>query len=170
MKRVEGSYAYYYNHKYDRTGTLFQARYKSESVDDDAYFAVVLRYIIQNPLKAGISAVEEYPWCSFRELIQTERITASAFIKSYFGGKAEALQYLLTPNEDVCMEYPAPPVSEAAAKEIICHAFGISSGTEPQQYEREQHDEAIRLLKSKGPSVRQIERLTGVNRGIIRRV
>ena len=54
IKRIASSYVYYYNHKYSRDGHLFRERYKSEPVNDMAYFVTLLRYIHQNPVKAGI--------------------------------------------------------------------------------------------------------------------
>ncbi len=47
LKRIAGSYVYWYNWKYRRIGHLFQDRFKSEPVDDDGYFLTVLRYIHQ---------------------------------------------------------------------------------------------------------------------------
>ena len=43
LKRIAGSYVYWYNWKYGRSGHLFQDRFKSEPVEDDAYFLTVLR-------------------------------------------------------------------------------------------------------------------------------
>ena len=57
MKKLEGSYAFYYNRKYERTGTLFQERYKSEPVDSDPYYMSVLRYIIRNPEKRASAPI-----------------------------------------------------------------------------------------------------------------
>jgi REP element-mobilizing transposase RayT len=54
MKRIGVRYVYWYNRKYERSGHLFQDRYKSEPVDDDGYFMTVLRYIHQNPRKSGL--------------------------------------------------------------------------------------------------------------------
>ena len=54
FKRIGGKYVYYYNTKYERAGHLFQDRFKSEPIDTDSYFMVVLRYIHQNPIKAKI--------------------------------------------------------------------------------------------------------------------
>ena len=47
FRRIGASYVYWYNHKYNRTGHLFQDRYKSEVVETDAYLFAVLRYIHQ---------------------------------------------------------------------------------------------------------------------------
>ena len=62
-------YAIYYNQKYSRSGHLFQDRFKSEPVNDMPYFVTLLRYIHQNPTKAGIvSKVGDYDWSSWKEL------------------------------------------------------------------------------------------------------
>ena len=53
FKRIGGRFVYWYNGKYSRGGHLFQDRYKSEPVETDEYFLAVLRYIHQNPVKAG---------------------------------------------------------------------------------------------------------------------
>ena len=55
MKRIATRFVYWYNIKYQRVGHLFQDRFKSEPVEDDTYFLTVLRYIHQNPMKAGLS-------------------------------------------------------------------------------------------------------------------
>ena len=54
MKRIGTSYAYYFNEKYSRSGHLFQDRFSSEPVEDEAYLLAVVRYIHNNPQKAGI--------------------------------------------------------------------------------------------------------------------
>ena len=45
IKRIAGSYVYWYNWKYHRSGHLFQDRFKSEPVEDDMYFLTVIRYM-----------------------------------------------------------------------------------------------------------------------------
>ena len=54
VKRIASSYVYYYNRKYGRDGHLFKERFKSEPVNDMSYFVTLLRYIHQNPVKAGM--------------------------------------------------------------------------------------------------------------------
>ena len=68
VKRIASSYVYYYNHKYLRDGHLFKERFKSEPVNDMPYFTTLLRYIHQNPVKAGIvSEVKDYEYSSWGE-------------------------------------------------------------------------------------------------------
>lgn len=69
IKRICSSYVYWYNWKYDRCGHLFQERYNSETVESEVSLLRVLRYIHQNPVKAGVSEItERYAWSSnFKE-------------------------------------------------------------------------------------------------------
>ena len=68
IKRIASSYVYYFNHKYSRDGHLFRERFKSEPVNDMAYFETLLRYIHQNPVKAGMVAeVKGYEFSSWHE-------------------------------------------------------------------------------------------------------
>ncbi|MDW7670534.1 MAG: transposase [Bacillota bacterium] len=71
MRRLCGSFVGWYNKKYDRIGHLFQDRFRSEVVEDDAYLATALRYIHRNPVKAGLcDDPADFPWSSCRELMQ----------------------------------------------------------------------------------------------------
>ena len=44
VKRISAAYALYFNKKHERCGHLFQDRFKSEPVNDAAYFFTLLRY------------------------------------------------------------------------------------------------------------------------------
>ena len=55
------------------------------------------------------------------------------------------------------------------AKRIIKAYLNAESGTVLQSFDRAKRNEAIRYLKQKGITNRQIERITGVNRGVIQR-
>ena len=68
MKRLGIGYAAYFNKKYQRSGHLFQDRFRSEPVESMEYVIILLRYIHQNPVKAAIvKDVGDYPWSSWRE-------------------------------------------------------------------------------------------------------
>ena len=80
FKRIGGRFIYWYNSKYQRTGHLFQDRFKSELLEDDVYFSTVLRYIHQNPVKAGIcKKPEDYKYSSYREYIQVADVADTEF-------------------------------------------------------------------------------------------
>lgn len=70
VKRITVGYIAWHNDKYKRTGHLFENRFKSEPVETDISFFRVLRYIHQNPLKAGIvKKLKDYHWSSYRQYI-----------------------------------------------------------------------------------------------------
>ncbi|OGO84258.1 MAG: hypothetical protein A2Y22_04020 [Clostridiales bacterium GWD2_32_59] len=74
MKRVNISYAGYFNKKYKRTGHLFQDRFKSRPLEDDKYLLTVIRYIHNSPVEAGIvKRVEDYSFSSYNEYINEKR-------------------------------------------------------------------------------------------------
>ena len=64
MKRLSQMYSQYFNHKYGRTGKLWENRYKL-SLGDPERSWVIARYIERNPLRAKIvSKAENYPYSS----------------------------------------------------------------------------------------------------------
>lgn len=70
VKSINISYAYYFNKTYERTGHLFQDRFRSEIIQNDNYLLQASAYIHNNPLKAGIvNSPEEYKWSSFNNYI-----------------------------------------------------------------------------------------------------
>lgn len=65
MHRINNKYSKYYNYKYSRSGHVFQGRYKAIHIQDENYLLSLIRYIHQNPIKAGIcKLIEEYRWSS----------------------------------------------------------------------------------------------------------
>ena len=67
MQALGRRYVYYVNHRYKRTGTLWEGRYRSSLVDSEAYLLACMRYIELNPVRAGmVEHPSEYRWSSFR--------------------------------------------------------------------------------------------------------
>ena len=70
VKRIASSYVYYFNKKYGRDGHLFKERFRSEPCEDWSYFVTLLRYIHQNPIKAGlVHQVCDYEYTSWHEYL-----------------------------------------------------------------------------------------------------
>lgn len=65
MQSLGRRYVRAFNHKYARTGTLWEGRFRSCLVDSDRYLLTCLRYIELNPVRAGLAALPwEYRWSS----------------------------------------------------------------------------------------------------------
>jgi len=66
MQVILQGYAHYFRNKYHSVGFVFQNRYKSRLIDNDAYLLECGRYIERNPLRAKIvSKLCEYRWSSY---------------------------------------------------------------------------------------------------------
>jgi putative transposase len=64
-------YVQYYNYSYQRTGTLWEGRYKATLIDSETYLLTCMRYIELNPVRAGmVSHPSEYPYSSYRHNAQ----------------------------------------------------------------------------------------------------
>ena len=70
VKRIASSYVYYFNKKYGRDGHLFKERFRSEPCENWSYFVTSIRYIHQNPIKAGlVHQVRDYKYTSWHEYL-----------------------------------------------------------------------------------------------------
>ncbi|MPW26125.1 transposase [Alkalibaculum sp. M08DMB] len=75
IKKMNIKYASYYNKKNRTVGHVFQDRFKSEVVETDKYLFSLLRYIHNNPVKAGIATnLEDYQYSSYIEYINKEKV------------------------------------------------------------------------------------------------
>jgi len=73
MKRLAGRQTRYVNHQEKRTGSLWEGRYKSSPIETDSYLLACLRYVEQNPIKAGmVDDLTDYEWSSYRQHIGLE--------------------------------------------------------------------------------------------------
>ena len=167
FKRIGGKYVYYYNTKYERVGHLFQDRFKSEPIDTDSYFKVVLRYIHQNSVKAGIcSKVEDYPYSSYSEFKQKAKMINTEYVFSILP-QEDFFEFVNAPSDDVCLEIEAErrkAVTDEQAKKIIEKVSGCSNVTEFQNIDSTNKPKMIQKIYKKGVSIRQIIRLTGTSK------
>ncbi|NSW81683.1 MAG: transposase [Syntrophothermus sp.] len=174
MRRIGASYVYWYNVKYDRVGHLFQDRYRSEPVEDDRYFLAVLRYIHQNPVKAGVvPEVKAYPWSSYHEYVSKPDLVDTEFVLSLFGkNRKQALsdfQRFHTEDETAsCLDVEERRrISDTEAANIIKSVCNIPHCSDLQKLDRQSRSDYIKILRKKGLSTRQISRLTGLCRNVI---
>lgn len=175
MRRICGSYVYWYNQKYQRMGNLFQGRFKSEPVEDQAYFITVLRYIHQNPVKAGlVKSVEQYRWSSFNEYVKTPLLVDTEFALELFDKNKEKaitafIKFNNEINDNVCLDIKnRHRILDEEAKNIVKKVCKIKNATDLQKFDRITRNRYLKKLKEDySLSIRQLERITGINRGII---
>jgi len=151
MKRIGTSYVSWYNWQYNRKGHLFQDRYKSEPVEDDAYFLTVLRYIHQNPLKVGL----------------TKTVNIEFALKMFHQERDKAIErfkrFNQESNHDQCIEMPAKreTLSDKEISHLVLTKYQIELVT-LQNAPTIIQDKVLKYLKElDGCSLRQVARLTG---------
>lgn len=171
VQKLANSYVYYFNKKYERTGHLFQGRFKSEPVNNDFYFKTVLRYILQNPIKAGILDFKTYKWSSFSSLSEKieNKFIKSEYILSLFNNHKECFDFLDMVENKNCMEYENKFIlNDERCIELIKKLFHLRSPYKLMQLDIDNQIIKIKQLKKIGISQNQISRVTGISKRIIR--
>lgn len=172
LQRIGVSYAYRFNRKYDRSGHLFQDRFKSEPVEDDRYFATVVRYIHRNPVKAGIcERPDQYLWSSCRRLGCADSLVDESDLFDIVP-RAEIAPLLGAMEGDFEPFRPAsrgrrPRMSDDEAMDLLKDASGIASSGAFQRLPQDEQRRAASALLERGASIRQVARVTGLSKGIV---
>lgn len=176
MRSLCTSYALYVNRKYQRTGHLFDNRYRSETIDDDRYLFAVLRYIHQNPVKAGIcSSVEDYRWSSdkyYRNSDNTKFVSINIlnFINKDKTVAVKNYKQLMSVIENKnFLDIPDEPLTDSEIKKVIMEELN-KAGISDLKDGRNREKIAIlvsSLHKNKGISIRNIASYLGVSKGFV---
>lgn len=173
FQRIGPAFANWYNAKYQRCGHIFGSRFLSEPVETDSYFLTVLRYILRNPVKAGIcDSPADYKYSNAKEIlydIQSFTDTDELFL--YFS-RANLCEFLLRENKDKCLELNEtvrPRMIDEAVIDVLLKTFGTltpNCGIRGSSI-RETFSTIIRDLKEKGAAILQLSRLTGIPRRLL---
>ncbi len=107
MRKLNMGYAKYFNQKYKRTGALFEGRYKSIPVQEEAHFIHLPYYIHLNPLdlimpawreqriidhKKALTFLEGYRWSSFPDYVGIKNfpsVTNRSMLLHFFGDQKQ---------------------------------------------------------------------------------
>lgn len=176
IKRITVAYAHYYNGKYQHVGHLFQNRFRSEVVNNEAYFLTLLRYIHQNPVAAGISkSIGDYRWSSWIEYenyIEGQQTICSIrpVLKFLPFAELRALVFELLPKASLVLDFNngGRRRGDDEIKSFLSESFGLRQPTDLLLYSRDRRLDILRKTKQYGASIRQLERLTGISFTIIR--
>lgn len=168
MHDLTSCHAQRYNRRTGHVGHVFQDRFGSEAIEDDAYLLEVVRYIHDNPERAGICSRDEYPWSSYQEYLGQPGHASTGLVLELLGGKERFVEFSEGRGSPF-RHMRRRRVPEERAHDVARLALG---GVEPGSIKalpREERDKGLRALRAAGLSVRQVERLTGVGRWSITR-
>ncbi len=177
MKRLGSSYVLWYNQKYTRVGHLFQDRFRSEVIDTEAYLVSAVRYVHQNPVKAGmVPECGRYEWSSYHAYVdgseQLPRLTSVSLVLNTVGDTKRFVElHLDMGGEDKFLDMHTPErTSDAVAAQLIKSALAGVAPAELLKLDKSERDEILgRLKKLPGITQRQLARLTGLDRNLIQR-
>ena len=175
MQRLNSAYARYFNKRYDRVGHLFQGRYKSVPVESDSQLIATVRYIHQNPWKAGYASSCSYPWSSYEAYLHAGELSDSlGEIVDLFGGLESFVRLHASLDDEhaqnayVCRGRRS--VSDMMAVDVARQVLGETAPGSVAGLPRGDRDTAVARLAAAGLSCRQIERLTGVSKSVVARL
>jgi len=173
MHKMLTRYVVWFNRKYKRSGSLVGNRYKSEAIEDEEYYFALVRYINQNPVRAGIVAEPlNYRWSSYRDyvygqnaitdidftldMLSEERSNALKMFEELHQ-TAETLEFVVNDSKKL---------TPLQIKRKIIKLVGISA-EEIGSMPREDRNNALVTLRKAGLTIGELERTTGISRGII---
>lgn len=177
MQCIQTVYALYFNKKYKRVGHLFQDRFKSIPVEDSKYLLECVRYIHQNPVKACISEIDKYKWSSYNEYITTPKIISSKYILDKFQNNKEDIFIAYRTFMNICdrdselrnMIIEDKLTDEEAVK-FINENYNMFIN-KILEYDVERRNKILKqIISSNIFSIRQLERITKINRNEIRNI
>lgn len=90
MRKIQNSYAKYFNIRNKRSGAVFQSMFRAVRIEDDEQLLHVLRYIHLNPLTSyilrNVEELEEYPYSSFMDYIKKREsnLVETRFINGFY--------------------------------------------------------------------------------------
>ncbi|HRQ56495.1 MAG TPA: transposase [Azoarcus taiwanensis] len=96
MRHLNGVFTQATNRRHQRSGHVFQGRYKAILVDGDNYLLELARYIVLNPVRARmVASAADYPWSSYRATVGLADLPSwlmvDALLSVYGSSRREAL-------------------------------------------------------------------------------
>ena len=176
MRKVLSPYAYWFNRKYLRSGSLIANRYKSMCIESDEYLLALVRYIHQNPLVAGVvKRIESYRFSSYCDytkngsgLVDTDTVLEAFSLDPQKAIKAFVMFHEIETTEDYSLS-DGVKRSEKDTRDGIISALGGTRPNEVCGLPKKERNVVLNSLRKQGFSIRQIERVTGISRKIIER-
>ena len=171
MQSLMTGYAQHFNAMGGHIGHVFQQRFKSQPVEDDAYLLQAARYIHNNPAKAGVCAAPDYEWSSYREYVsEASGVADTALLLDMCGGVDGFAVFSAGGNDDGYRFEQRSRISEAEVRSAAARVLDGIAPSDLKGVERRRRNALLCDLWQAGLSVRQIERLTGIGRGTIAKV
>ena len=170
FQRLGDTFVYWYNNKHKRCGAIFQGRYKSIPVNNDEYYVSVMRYIHQNPVKAGIvNNCSDYEFSSYNAYFKKNSFVNTGFALELMGiDEFRRIHSIECIDEFLDIEEkPVVRMSDEDAKLIIERTTGHRTPEDFKKLTNDEKAECVKQFRKEGITIRQIVRLTGISQRIV---
>lgn len=121
------------------------------------------------PRQARICPAPDYEWSSYGLYEHPADMMELSLLRELTGDRQHYQEFIGAANDDECLEYETHRRDDDWVREKITERLNGKSGSTLQALGRKDRDDALRQLSEEGLSIRQIERLTGISRGIIQK-
>ena len=174
MHKLLTTYVVWFNRKYQRSGSLIGNRYKSEPIEDEKYYFSLVRYIHQNPVRARICQTPgEYEWSSYNDYTTESKhsLTDISLTLDMLSPKSsEAIRIFRELHQiDDAIDFDITNTKKLTSAQINRRIEKIS-GMTPESISklpRAERNQVLKELRAAGLTIGQLERATGITRGII---
>ncbi len=166
MKRLGVRYAGWFNRKYGRVGHLFQDRFRSRPVESDEYLFALVRYVWDNPVRAGlVTRPEDYRWSSRRWLGRKSGLVDGAALERLMvdGGVAEIAVGQAPVQADLLRARP-PRHTPDEVVELLQRSCGAVGPNGFRELPLPTRRRVIRELRMRGVRYAQIASATGMSK------
>lgn len=172
MSRIGTSYAAYYNVRYDHVGNVFQGRFLSSPINDEQYLLECVKYIHNNPVKAGFGSIDEYVWSSYSEYIDGGGIADTEEIMTLFSSCKQFEEFHKIESKIEFDDCDVVASTFDDGLRIIRDYFNneLESAMIVKMLGKKNRDNVIREMKKYGLTNHQIELITGISRDLVRRI
>lgn len=175
FRKINTAYANWFNMKYSRTGPLQEGRYYSEPIESLDSLLSVLRYIHKNPLSAHLESQvgSQYTWNSFHDYLKNRNhLVDIDVILNEFANINDFIDFHSCTSDRTFIDINTirKRIPDDVAIDIISEVCGTNHTEDIKNFSLSDRRNAIFAIYEKGISARQINRLTGIPRGIIDRI
>ena len=179
LRKLNLTYAMWYNSIRKRVGHVYQNRYRSEIITSDGHLLRVIRYVHNNPVKAGLAReVKQYSWSSYREYLEGVDVIANEQKQFVLGlisngtagfvalhGEPDEHEHLDTDEDraEFRINHGQAVISE------YCRAHGIVDRASLKRHPELMEDLVIELLQRTHLSHRKIAALLEISANLVHR-
>lgn len=168
MKFIDERYGEHVAKSLGRKGGVFVRPFWSEPIEKDSHLLCAVRYVHANPAAAGICPASAYEWSSAKDYLGRIGIADTEMVLDMLDGKKGFIEWSQSKNA-TSYAFPGSRLKRhlsdeeliAIAKILVGDDLNIAAWDPPSR------DVAVMTLLSRGFSVRQINRICGVSRGVI---